>query len=88
VRDELLQGTSVKVTGIPPQNTSRLKTRVLANHHHHKMRDKFRKSKAIDEAIAAIQRGDFVHYSNAATEYECDPGALSRRIRGLTKSRQ
>jgi hypothetical protein len=52
------------------------------------MRDKFSKSKAIDAAIAAIQRGDFVHYSSAAAEYKCDPGALSRRIRGLTKSRQ
>src|SRR5208282_3446146 len=52
------------------------------------MRDKYAKSKAIDEAIGAIKRGEFVHYSDAAKKYKCDHGALSRRIRGLTKSKK
>jgi hypothetical protein len=52
------------------------------------MRDKYAKSKAIDEAIGAIKRGEFVHYSDAARKYNCDRSALSKRIRGLTKSKK
>jgi hypothetical protein len=52
------------------------------------MRDKYVKSKRIDAAIAAIRRGEFTLYAAAAKEYECDRGAVSRRIRGLTKSRK
>ena len=52
------------------------------------MRDKYLKSKAINKAVAAIQRGDFVHYSDTAAEYKCKRGALSRRIRGLTNSKK
>jgi len=52
------------------------------------MRDNYAKSKRIDAAIAAIQRGEFIVYAHAADYYECDRGALSRRIRGLTKSRK
>ena len=52
------------------------------------MRDKYAKSKAIDEAIAAIRRGEFSDYGNAARKYGCTHTAVSRRIRGLTKSKK
>jgi hypothetical protein len=52
------------------------------------MRDKYANSQRIDAAIAAIQRGEFTIYSHAADFYQCDRSALSRRIRGLTKSRK
>jgi hypothetical protein len=52
------------------------------------MRDIYAKSLRIDKAVAAIQRGEFSHYANAAEYYECDRGALSRRMRGLTKSKK
>jgi Tc5 transposase DNA-binding domain len=52
------------------------------------MRDKYAKSKAIDAAVDAIQRGEFTDYASAAREYKCDRGAVSRRIRGLTKSKK
>ena len=46
------------------------------------------KSAAIDAAVAAIKRGEFTNYAKAAAEYKCDRGAVSRRVRGLTKSRR
>jgi hypothetical protein len=52
------------------------------------MRDKYVKSKRIDAAVAAIRRGEFSDYAKAAKEYKCDRGAVSRRIRGLTKSKK
>jgi hypothetical protein len=52
------------------------------------MRDKFIKSSRIDKAVAAIQRGEFTHYADAAREFKCDRSAVSRRIRGLTKSKK
>jgi hypothetical protein len=52
------------------------------------MRDKFVKSCRINDAIAAIRRGEFTDYANVAREYKCDRGALSRQIRGLTKSKK
>ena len=52
------------------------------------MHDKYLKSKRINTAITTIQRGEFTIYTHIADYYECDRGALSRRIRGLTKSRK
>jgi hypothetical protein len=52
------------------------------------MRDKFVKSRRINDAITAIRREEFTDYANAAREYKCDYRALSRRIRGLTKSKK
>lgn len=52
------------------------------------MRDKYVKSARIDAAIAAIQRGEFSDYANVAKHYRCDYGAVSRQIRGLTKSKK
>jgi hypothetical protein len=52
------------------------------------MRDNYAKSKRINAAIAAIQRGEFIVYAHAIDYYKCDRSALSRRIRGLTKSRK
>ena len=49
---------------------------------------KYLKSKAINKAVAVIQRGDFFHYSDTAAEYKCNREALSWRIRGLTKSKK
>jgi hypothetical protein len=52
------------------------------------MCDKYAKSKAIDAAVDAIKRGEFANYANAAQKYGCDRGVLSRRMRGLTKSKR
>ncbi len=52
------------------------------------MRDKFLKSKAVDSAVAAIQRGECTDYSDAAKKYKCSRTAVSRRVRGLTKTKQ
>jgi len=52
------------------------------------MRDKYAKSKAVDEAVAAIKRGEFIYYSDAANKYKCDCSALFKRIRGLTKTKK
>jgi hypothetical protein len=52
------------------------------------MRDKFVKPGGIDQAVAAIQRGEFIHYANAARKFKCDSSAVSRRIRGLTKTKK
>jgi hypothetical protein len=52
------------------------------------MRAKYLNSKRVDAAVAAIRRGEFTVYADAAREYKCDRGAVSRRIRGLTKSRK
>jgi hypothetical protein len=52
------------------------------------MRDKFIKSSRIDKAVAAIQRGEFTHYADAAREFKCNRSAVSRRIRSLTKSKK
>ena len=46
------------------------------------------KSERIEAAIAAIRRGEFVNYANAAAKYGCDCTTLSKRIRGLTKSKK
>jgi hypothetical protein len=35
------------------------------------MRDIYTKSICINKAVAAIQRGDFIHFSNAADYYKC-----------------
>ncbi len=52
------------------------------------MRDKFIKSARIDAAIAAIQRGEFTDYNNAAKHFKCSQSGVSRRIRGLTKTKK
>ena len=82
------QDGQIGITEIPPQNTPRPKTRFFASHYHHKMRDKYANSKRVDAAVAAIRRGEFSDYAKAAAEYECDRSAVSRRVRGLTKSRK
>ena len=52
------------------------------------MRDNFLKSKAVDSAVAAIQRGEFTDYANAARKYGCSRTAVSRRVRSLTKTKR
>ena len=52
------------------------------------MRDIYTKTLRIDKAVAAIQRGEFVHYANAAKHYKCSRSAVSRRMRALTKSKK
>jgi transposase len=52
------------------------------------MRDIYTKTLRIDKAVAAIQRGEFVHYANAAKKYDYSRNAVSRRIRALTKSKK
>jgi hypothetical protein len=79
---------SSQLTELPHQNPSRIKTRETRLYYQNKMRDKYAKSKAIDEAVAAIKRGEFIHYSDAAKKYKCDRSALSRRVCGLTKTKK
>jgi Tc5 transposase DNA-binding domain len=52
------------------------------------MRDNFLKSGAVDAAVGAIQRGEFADYSNAAKHFKCSRTAVSRRVRGLTKTKR
>ena len=52
------------------------------------MRDKYLKSKAVDAAVAAIQRGEFVDYSKAVKHFKCSRTAVSRRVQGLTKTKR
>jgi len=46
------------------------------------------KSARITAAVEAIRRGEFADYTNAANYYKCSRFAVSRRVRGLTKTRQ
>jgi hypothetical protein len=46
------------------------------------------KSERIEAAIDAIRRGEFTDYANAAKKCGCDCSTLSKRIRGLTKSKK
>jgi hypothetical protein len=52
------------------------------------MCDKITKSSCIDQAVAAIQRGEFTDYANAAKNFKCSQYGVSRRIRGLTKTKK
>src|ERR1700733_15347314 len=52
------------------------------------MCDKYVKSARIDTAVAVIQRGEFIDYANVAVYYRCSSSTVSRRIRGLTKSKK
>jgi hypothetical protein len=65
------------VTEVPHQSTLRTKTRLNAFHHHNKMRDIYTKTLHIDKAMAAIQRGEFIHYANAIKYYKCSRNAVS-----------
>jgi hypothetical protein len=46
------------------------------------------KSAAVNKAALAIRSGEFIDYSLAARAHGCDRTAVSRRVRGLTKSRK
>ena len=46
------------------------------------------KSAKVEKAVAAIKAGEFTDYSKAAARYGCDRTSVSKRIRGLTKSRK
>jgi hypothetical protein len=46
------------------------------------------KSARIAAAIAAIRSGEIEDYSKAAAKYNVDRTTISKRIRGLTKSRK
>ena len=52
------------------------------------MRDNFLKSRAVDAAVATIQRGEFVDYGKAAKHFKCSRTAISRHVRGLTKTKR
>jgi len=44
------------------------------------------KSAAISKAVLAIRSGEFTDYYLAARAHRCDRTAVSRRVRGLTKT--
>lgn len=46
------------------------------------------KSANISKAVDAIKRGEFTDYAKAAKHFKCSRSAVSRRVRGLTKSRK
>jgi hypothetical protein len=46
------------------------------------------KSARITAAVDAIRRGEYTDYANAARHYKCSQTAVSRRVRGLTKTRK
>jgi hypothetical protein len=46
------------------------------------------KSALVEKAVSAIKRGEFRDYSKAADYYSYDRTSVSKRIRGLTKTRQ
>jgi hypothetical protein len=46
------------------------------------------KSALISQAVAAIRAGKFVDYSKAAAHFGVDRTSVSKRVRGLTKTRQ
>ncbi|PMD13290.1 hypothetical protein NA56DRAFT_440544 [Hyaloscypha hepaticicola] len=75
--------SSSRVTEVPHQSTLRTKTRLNAFHHHNKMRDIYTKTLRIDKAMAAIQRGEFIHYTNITKYYKCSRNAVSWRMRAL-----
>ncbi len=52
------------------------------------MRDEITKSSRIDAAVAAIRRGEFTDYANAAKHFKCSETGVSRRMRGLTKTKK
>ena len=49
---------------------------------------KIDKSARITAAVDAIRRGEYTDYANAAKHYKCSQIAVSRRVRGLTKTRK
>jgi hypothetical protein len=65
-----------------------LKTREKADHNNNKIRDKYAKSKRVNAAITTIQKGEFIHFSDAAKKYECSRETISRRVRDFTKSKK
>ena len=46
------------------------------------------KSALISQAVAAIHAGEFTDYSKAAAYFGVDRTSVSKRVRGLTKTRQ
>jgi len=46
------------------------------------------KSARVTAAVDAIRRGEFTDYAKAAKKYGCTHSAVSRRVRGLTKTRR
>ena len=46
------------------------------------------KSALISKAVAAFRAGEFADYSKAATHFGVDRTSVSKRVRGLTKTRQ
>jgi hypothetical protein len=46
------------------------------------------KSALVKKAVSVIKRGEFRDYSKAAAYYGYDRTSISKRIRGLTKTRQ
>ena len=46
------------------------------------------KSGRISKAVDAIRRGEFSDYTKAADHFKCSRSAVSRRVQGLTKTRQ
>ena len=80
--------TPSPLTELPHQNPSRIKTRETRLYYQNKMRDKYAKSKAINEAVAAIKRGEFIHYSNIAKKYKYNYNMPFKRVYKLIKTRK
>jgi len=64
------------------------KTLNSQNHYNTKKMARIDKLARITAAVDAIRRGEFTYYADAARHYKCSQIAVSRRVKGLTKTRQ
>jgi hypothetical protein len=83
-----LHDNPASVTEVPCKSTSRTKARVIERTITTMKMARGDKSKAIDAAVDAIKRGEFGDYGKAAKQFKCSRTAVSRRVRGLAKSRK
>jgi len=67
---------------IPPKISQNLP------HYDHLIMARADKSAAVNAAVEAIRRGEFIDYSKAAEHFKCDRTSISKRMRGLTKTRR
>jgi hypothetical protein len=76
------------LTEFPPQIPSRLKSRDLSALTLDNTMAKTDLSARIAAAIHAIESGECADYTEAALKFEVDRTTISKRIRGITQSRE
>src|SRR6266536_2542238 len=76
------------ITEFPTQIPPRIKSHFFTPLHDTSKMAREDSSARVEKAVSAIKRGEFRDYSKAARHYDCDQTAVSKRIRGLTKTWQ